>query len=121
MLIIVDSISLGCSTRYSKKYIFCLIWPGFQAKPRLVVATLILLLFTEYHGITTIVNIQPLINCNLTMMYPVSYQCSNNFYSIASNVMVSLAFIQFCTIVLYRFLTYKCHYNVEIMFQNRWH
>ena len=96
---------------------------GFQTKPRLVIATLILIFFTGYHGYThpyknKLVNIQELLLLiNLTMMYAVSYQCSNNFYSIATNIMISLAFIQFCTIVLYHFLTYTCHCNVVAMLQ----
>ena len=50
-------------------------------------------------------------------MYAVSYQCSDSIFSIVANVMISLAFIQFCTIVLYHFLIYTCHCNVEIILQ----
>jgi len=38
-------------------------------------------------------------------------------FSIVTNAMISLAFIQFCTIILYHFLNYTCHFNVLIMFQ----
>ena len=31
--------------------------------------------------------------------------------------MISLAFIQFCMIVLYHFLTYTCHWDFVIMLQ----
>ena len=32
--------------------------------------------------------------------------------------MISLAFIQLFTIMLYHFLTYTCHYNVEVALQS---
>ena len=38
-------------------------------------------------------------------------------FSIVTNIMISLAFIQFCTIVLYHFLTYTCHCNIEMILQ----
>jgi len=50
-------------------------------------------------------------------MYAVSYQDSN-VISIVINVMISLAFIQFCTIVLYHFLTYTCYYGVMALIQS---
>ena len=96
---------------------------GFQMKPRLVIATLILVLFTVYHGYihpnkNKLVNIQELLLLiNLTILYAVSYQGSESVFYIVTNVMISLAFIQFCTIVLYHFLTYTCHCNVVIMLQ----
>ena len=91
---------------------------GCQTKPRLIIATLILIFFTGYHGYThpyknKLVNIQELLLLiNLTMMYAVSYQCSESVSLIVSNIMISLAFIQFCTILLYHFLTYTCHCNI---------
>ena len=46
-------------------------------------------------------------------MHAVSYQSSESVFSIVSNVMISLAFIQICTIVFYHFLTYNtCHCDV---------
>ena len=52
-------------------------------------------------------NIQEMLQLiNLTIMYAVSYQNSENIFSIVTNIMISLGFIQFCTIVLYHFLTY---------------
>ena len=63
-------------------------------------------------------NIQELLLLiNLTIIYAVSYQCSESIFSIVTNVMISLAFIQFCMIVLYHFLTYTCHWDFVIMFQ----
>ena len=43
-------------------------------------------------------------------MYAVSYEY--NTFFIITNVMISLAFVQFIIIVLYHFLTYTCHHNV---------
>ena len=74
------------------------------------------MIFSIYNGRiyahkNKLVNIQELLLLlNLTIMYAVTYK-----YSV-TNVMISLAFIQFCTIVLYRLLTYTCH--VEIMLQD---
>ena len=69
-----------------------------------------------------LVNIQELLLLlNLTIMYAVSYQYSKSVFCIVTNVMISLAFIQFCTIVLYHFLTYTCHYNVMIALQTLKH
>ena len=91
---------------------------GFQTKPRLIIATMILIFFTEYHGYihphnNKLVNIQELLLLiNLTIMYAVSYQSNESVFSIVTNVMISLAFIQFCIIVLYHFLTYTCHYDI---------
>ena len=45
-------------------------------------------------------------------MYAVSYQSNESVFSIVTNVMISLAFTQFCIIVLYHFLTYTCHYDI---------
>ena len=50
-------------------------------------------------------------------MYAVSYQSNESIFSIVTNVMISLAFFQFCTIVLYHSLTYTCHCNFEIILQ----
>ena len=96
---------------------------GFQMKPRLVIATMILVLFTGYHGYihpnkSKLVNIQELLLLiNLTILYAVSYQGSESVSYIVTNVMISLAFIQFCTIVLYHFLTYTCQCNVVTMLE----
>ena len=46
------------------------------------------------------------------MMYAVSYQSNEKIFSAVSNVMIGLAFIQFCTIVFYHFLTYTCHCDI---------
>ena len=96
---------------------------GIQTNLRLILSTMIIVIFTGYHGHAyphknKLVNIQELLLLlNLTIMYAVSYQYSESVFSIVTNIMISLAFIQFCTIVLYHFLTYTCHCNVVIMLQ----
>ena len=96
---------------------------GFQTSLQLILSTMLLMIFSIYNGRiyphkNKLVNIQELLLLlNLTIMYAVSYQCSESIFSIVTNVMISLAFIQFCIIVLYHFLTYTCHWNFVIMFQ----
>ena len=91
---------------------------GFQIKARSTIATVILIFFSVYHGYVNpynnkLVNIQELfLLINLTIMYAVSYQSSESAFYIVLNVMISLAFIQFCTIVFYHFLTYTCHCDI---------
>ena len=91
---------------------------GFQIKARSTIATIILIFFSVYHGYVNpynnkLVNIQELfLLINLTIMYAVSYQSSESAFYIVLNVMISLAFIQFCTIVFYHFLTYTCHCDI---------
>ena len=46
-------------------------------------------------------------------MHAVSYYSNDNVIGIVTNLMISLAFIQFCIIVTYHFLTYTCHCNIE--------
>ena len=90
---------------------------------KLIITTVILVVFSGCHGYicphkNKVTNIHELLLLiNLTIMYAVSYQANENIISIVTNVMISLAFIQFCTIVLYHFLTYTCHCNVVIMLQ----
>ena len=85
---------------------------AFQLNLRLLLAVIILVVFTSYFGYTQpyknrVVNVQELLLLvNLTILH-VAYK-----YSIFTSVMISLAFIQFSTIVLYHFLVYICHCNV---------
>ena len=96
---------------------------GSQIKIRLTITTIILVLFTGYHGYchpnkNKLVDIQEfLLLINLTITYVVSYHSNESIFSIVTNVMISLALIQFCAIVLYHFLTYTCHCNAVIMLQ----
>ena len=91
---------------------------GFQTKLRLLITSMILVIFIAYHSHNyphknKLVNIQELfLLLNLAIMYAASYQSSESIFCIVTNVMISLAFIQFCTIVLYHFLMYTCHCNI---------
>ena len=101
----------------------CFALYGFQVKSRLVLSAILLIIFSILNGCIypnrkKPVNIQELLLLiNLTIMYAVSYQGSGSVFSIVTNVMISLAFIQFCTIVFYHFLTYTCHCNVVTTLQ----
>ena len=90
---------------------------AFQLYLRLTFAVIILILFICYFGYiqpykNKVINSQELLLlANLTILHAVSYQNSNVFF-IITNVMISLAFIQFFTIVVYHFLVYTCPCNV---------
>jgi len=91
---------------------------ALQTEKRLILSTIVLIsfpVFVEYvhPNKNKLVNLQELLLLlNLTIMYSVSYQGSGSIFFIATNVIISLAFFQFCTIVFYHFLTYTCHCNV---------
>ena len=91
---------------------------GLKSKLRLLIATMILIVFSTCHGYikpnkSKVVNFHEfLLLINLTIMYAVSYYSSSNVFSLVTNIMISLAFIQFSIIVLYHFLTYTCHLDV---------
>ena len=91
---------------------------GLNSKLRLLIATMILVVFATCQcyirpNKIKVVNIHELLLLiNLTITYAVSYYSSSNIFSLVTNIMISLAFIQFSTIVLYHFLTYTCHLNV---------
>ena len=95
---------------------------GLKSKLRLLIATMILVIFSTCHGYikpnkSKVVNFHELLLLiNLTITYAVSYYSSNNVFSLVTNIMISLAFIQFSIIVLYHFLTYTCHLDVLTTF-----
>ena len=97
---------------------------GFQAELRLMITTMTLILLTGYHGYirpnkNKLVNIQELLLLiNLTIMYAVSYQYSDNVFSIVTNVMISLVCIQLFIVVLYHFFTYTFHCNIAMALHN---
>ena len=72
---------------------------GLETNLSLIIATMILVLFTGYQGYihpnkSKLVNIQELLLLiNVTIMYAVSYQGRESVFSILTNVMISLAFI----------------------------
>ena len=94
---------------------------AFQVKLRLILATILLMIFTGYYGYlqpnkNKIVNFQELsILINLTIMYAVSVKDNEKIFSIVTNVMIGLAFIQFCIIVIYHILayTYRCKFSIK--------
>ena len=98
--------------------LFFALYP-FQLKLRLVSGTVILVLFTSAFGYicpnkSKLINFQELLLLiNLTIMHAVSYCGNESVFGIVINLMISLAFIQFCIIVIYHFLTYTCHCNIE--------
>ena len=93
---------------------------ALPTKFRLILSTMTLIMFAVYDGYVCpnknkLVNIQELaLLINLTMMYAVSYEGSSTFF-IVTNVMISLAFVQFIAVVLYHLLIYTCHCNVICM------
>ena len=92
---------------------------ALSMKPRLLLGAMILITFTSVFGYShpnkyKLINFQELlILINLTIMHAVSYYSNDNVFGIVINLMISLAFIQFCIIVIYHFLTYTCHCNIE--------
>ena len=97
---------------------------AFQTRLKLILSAILLVIFSIYCGYIhphkdKVVNIQELLLLiNLIIMYAVSYQGSERVFSIATNFMISLAFIQLFAIVFYHFLTYTCRCNVVILLQN---
>ena len=96
---------------------------AFQGKLKLILSAILLVIFSICCGHihphkNKIVNLQELsLLMNLTIMYAVSYQSSDRIFSIATNIMISLTFIQLFAIVFYHFLAYTCHCNVVILLQ----
>ena len=90
----------------------------FQAKPRQILITISLLLFTGYHGFINpyknrLLNIQELLlSTNLIILFSVSYNSTGNIFNIITNTMFSLVVVQFCATVLYHFLTHTCHNTI---------
>ena len=93
----------------------CALLLVLQAVPtrmKLIMSTIVIMMFSLLFGSACpyknmFVNIQELLLLlNLTITYAVSYQDDNNLFTIITNVMISLALIQFCVTVLYHLLTY---------------
>ena len=90
----------------------------FQRQLRLILTTIILVLYIGYYGYVhpnkyRLVHIQELLLLvNLIIIHAISYQDSYTIFSVVTNLMISVAFVQFCIVVLYHFLTYTCRWNV---------
>ena len=95
---------------------------GLRSKLRLLLATMILIGFSTCYGYirpnkNKAVNFHELLLLiNLTITYAVSYYSSSNVFSLVTNIMISLAFIQFSIVVLYHFFTYTCHWDILTAF-----
>ena len=91
---------------------------AFSSNTKLIISTMVLMIFNISFGFihpnkNKLVNIQELsLLLNLAIMYAVSYQENSRIFSTISNVMISLAFVQFCVIVSYHFLAFTCHCNL---------
>jgi len=88
---------------------------------RLILEAIILIIITTFYGYISphksrLVNIQELfLLTNLTVVYAASYHCSNTISSTITNVMITIALVHFTIILLYHFLTFTCHCNMENM------
>ena len=93
----------------------------FTADVRLIVGAIILIITTAFYGYicphkSILVNIQEyLLLINVTIIYSASYHCSDTISSTITNVMITIALVHFTIILLYHFLTFTCHCNVENM------
>ena len=89
-----------------------------------IVGAKILIIITSLYGHiyphkSILVNIQEMfLLINLTIMYAASYHCSDTISSTITNVMITIALVHFTIILLYYFLTFTCHCNVENMLWN---
>ena len=99
--------------------IFFSLYP-LQGKLRVFLACIILVAFMACYGYISpskskTVNIQNLsLLVNLTIMHMAPLLNMEQIFSIVTNFLISVTFMQFCIIVLYHFLTYTFHYNVVI-------
>ena len=94
---------------------------AFQVQLSLVLATIILVVFTSYHGFlrpnkNTVINFMGLsILVNLTIVYAASIQENERIFSVITNVMMSLALLQFSIIVIGHILvhTFHCKFSIK--------
>ena len=92
----------------------------FSISLRLIISTIILVVFSVGYGYlqpnkNKLINIQELsLLTNLTIMHAVSFQNNANIFSIITNLMIILAFMQFCLIILCHFVTYTIHQDIAI-------
>ena len=93
---------------------------AFQIKVRLILANIMLVIFTSYYGYlqpnkNKIVNFQELlILVNLTIMYLVSIQEDEKIFSMITNATMCLALVQFGITILGHFFLYTFHCNFSI-------
>ena len=100
---------------------------AFETRLKLILSTVLLMIFSICNGHihpyrNKLVNIQELILLtNVTIMYAVSYQCNERIFSIIANVMIGLALVHFIMLVLYHFLTFTWHCDIETLLQTLKH
>ena len=93
---------------------------AFQEKLRMFLAATLLVVFTACYDYVCpnknkVVNIQNVsLLVNLTIMHAASLLKTEKIFSVITNLLISLTFVQFCLTVLYHFLTYTFHCNVVI-------
>ena len=89
----------------------------FRIKLRLILASIILVLFTTYYSYIhpykkNLINLQELLLLiNLSTLHLASHQSSNAVFLIIANLMISLAFFQLCAIIL-------CHLQLLLVYSN---
>ena len=97
----------------------CFVLYAFQINVRLVMATIILVIYTSIFGYirpnkNKLANLQELLLLlNVTIIHVASIQSSDFIFYFVINLMIGIAFIQLCFILLFHFLTYTCHFNME--------
>ena len=93
---------------------------ALQTRMRLIMSTILVITFSLLLGSIRpykkkFVNIQELLLLlNLSIIYAVSYQDDGHLFCIITNIMSSLALLQFCLIVLYHLLIYTCTFHCDI-------
>ena len=93
----------------------------FPKEVSLIVEAIFLIITTSLHGYicpykSKFVSAQEfVVLINLTIVYSASYHCSDTISSTITNVMITIALVHFTIILLYHFLTFTCHCNVENM------
>ena len=94
---------------------------GFISKLRLLIAATTLIIFANVYGYihphkNKVLNVQELLLLlNLTILHTVSNYCDGSILSLVTNIMISLALVQFLIIVLYHFLSYTRNYIYNIV------
>ena len=94
---------------------------AFQVQLSLFLATMILVVFTSFHGYlqpnkNTVINFMGLsILVNLTIVYAASIQENERIFSVITNVMMSLALLQFSIIVIGHIFvhTFHCKFSIK--------
>ena len=93
---------------------------GLEKRLSVFLTTVILVIFTTSYGYicpnkNKALNIQNLsLLVNLTIMHAVSLLDNKKAFTVVTNILIGLSFIQFCITVLYCFFTYTLHCNFAI-------